>query len=397
MHARLSFCFYEVPYKYKYPKFRRFHSANNSRSNCKMMMLLTSIAAFASTLSIPSTMQALVCRSELTNKSYASMDGWRATLPLPTLAPNSNDVLIQVAYASVNPCDIDLVKSDEAILATLLHKTLGFDVSGTIVAVGSAVSDRLNVGDAVWADLGEFGLGPTRKVVEMGAFAEFALADAGQVGVKPRGLSFAEAGVVPLVGLTNLEALNAAGAPWWDRTNVTLVITSGQGGTGHLAIQMAKALGADRIITAASTANLEWVRSLGADVVVDYTKESLWSALPNDSVDVVYDNFGAAGSADAAMTKLRSGGALVMIQGTLSAHPKAGTTQSKILCKANNYTRLDALSDMVAAGNLSVVRIFENKSWPLAQIGEAYDTLAAGHALGKVSVKVEGGGGGVPG
>jgi NADPH:quinone reductase-like Zn-dependent oxidoreductase len=107
------------------------------------------------------------------------------------------------------------------------------------------------------------------------------------VGLKPANLSFAQAGVVPLVGLTNLESFYAAGAPWYNRSNLTVVVTSGQGGTGHVAVPMAKALGATTVVSSASTANIDWVKSLGADVVVDYTKESIWSVLPDDSVDVV--------------------------------------------------------------------------------------------------------------
>ena len=73
----------------------------------------------------------------------------------------------------------------------------------------------------------------------------------------------------------------------YNQSNVTVVVTSGQGGTGHIAIPMAKALGADTVVSTASTENIEWVKSLGADVVVDFTKETVWSVLPDDSVDVV--------------------------------------------------------------------------------------------------------------
>ena len=77
-------------------------------------------------------------------------------------------VLIRVVGSSVNPCDVDLVKSFEAVLARGLHKTLGFDVSGVVVALGPETDGRLKVGDEVWTDLGEMGLSSTEKVVEMG-------------------------------------------------------------------------------------------------------------------------------------------------------------------------------------------------------------------------------------
>jgi NADPH:quinone reductase-like Zn-dependent oxidoreductase len=219
-----------------------------------------------------------------------------------------------------------------------------------------------------------------------GAFAEYAIADEAQVGLKPKGLSFAQAGVVPLVALTDLESFYAAGAPWFNRTNVTVVVTSGQGGTGHIAVPMAKALGATTVVSTASTANVDWVKSLGADVVVDYTQRSVWSTLPDDSVDVVYDNIGLAGNADEAMRVLRPGGALVMIQGDLSAHPKAGVSQARLLCKANDYRLLDAIAAMVDAGNVTDVRV--QQAFPLAQVGEAYNELASGKVVGKVAVAV---------
>jgi NADPH:quinone reductase-like Zn-dependent oxidoreductase len=219
-----------------------------------------------------------------------------------------------------------------------------------------------------------------------GAFAEYAIADEQQVGLKPKGLTFAQAGVVPLVALTDLESFYAAGAPWFNRSNVTVVVTSGQGGTGHLAVPMAKALGAATVVSTASTANVDWVKSLGADVVVDYTKQSVWSVLPDDSVDVVYDNIGLPGNADAAMRALRPGGWLVMIQGDLSPNPKPGVSQARLLCKANDYRLLDTLAAMVDAGNLTHVRV--QQAFPLAQVGEAYDELASGKVVGKIAVVI---------
>lgn len=221
---------------------------------------------------------------------------------------------------------------------------------------------------------------------DVGAFAEYAIADERQVGLKPKKLSWAQAGVVPLVGLTNLESFYAAGAPWFDKSNVTVVVTSGQGGTGHIAVPMAKALGATTVISTASTDNVEWVKSLGADVVVDFTKETVWSTLPDDSVDVVYDNIGLPGNADAAMKALRVGGHLVMIQGDLSEHPKDGVSQTRILCKADDYRKLDTIAAMVDAGNISDVRV--QNTWPLAQIGEAYNEQASGSVVGKVAVSI---------
>ena len=118
----------------------------------------------ADSSAIPETYQAVVCQSEITNKSYNAMDDWLFSLPVPQ--PKEQEVLIRVVGSSVNPCDVDLVKSFEAVLAHALHKTLGFDVSGVVAAVGPDCK-RLKVGDEVWTDLGEMGL--KSGVVEMGS------------------------------------------------------------------------------------------------------------------------------------------------------------------------------------------------------------------------------------
>ena len=295
--------------------------------------------------------------------------------------PGRSQVLIAVNTSSVNPCDTDIMKSRiEAEAAILVRKTLGFDVSGVIVAVGAGCA-RLKVGDAVWTDLGDIGI--KAGIAEMGAFADFALAEEVQVGLKPRTLSFEEAGVVPLVGITNYQAFVKAGAPWPAADNVTVVITSGEGGTGHLAVQMARNMGAGFVITAADTAHLEYVRSLGADLVVDFTKASLWDVVAADSVDVIYDNYGE--DADREMAALRAGGVLVMIQGKLAKKPKAGTKQYRILASTKTHVELDAMKAWAEAGTLKPT---VQQSFPLEQVGEAYATDAAGGVVGKLAVRV---------
>ena len=303
------------------------------------------------------------------------------TKTVPT--PKASQVLIAVNTSSVNPCDLDLMQSRvEADAAILLKKTLGFDVAGVVVAVGAACT-RLKVGDEVWTDLGDLGL--KAGIAEMGAFADYALAEEVQVGIKPSTLSFEEAGVVPLVGITNYQAFVKAGAPWDPADNKTVVITSGQGGTGHLAIQMARNLGAGFIVSTADTAHMDYVRSLGADLVVDFTKQEVFDVLTADSVDVVYDNFGGKGDADDAMPVLREGGVLVMIQGKLSKHPKAGVKQFKLLASTKTHVELDAMKGWAEAGTLMPTVL---QSFPLEHVGEAYATDGAGKVIGKLAVRV---------
>lgn len=176
----------------------------------------------------------------------------------------------------------------------------GGDVAGTVVSLGAGCQ-RLQVGDRVWAN--RFAIG--------GGMAEYALAAEEQCAVMPGGLGFAEAGTIPVVGGTALQCLLClqpaqmqervrahthvrAGNPCPPSTsarplqNMTVAITSGSGGTGYLAVQIAKALGASKIITAATGATaIEWMRALGAAVVVDYMEHDIFEAVGDDSLDAV--------------------------------------------------------------------------------------------------------------
>jgi NADPH:quinone reductase-like Zn-dependent oxidoreductase len=141
---------------------------------------------------------------------------------------------------------------------------------------------------------------------ELGAYAEYAVADESQVALKPPTLSFVEAASLPLATLTSYQALVKAGAPW--SGNKTVLVTSGSGGTGFVGIQLAKALGATKVISVTSADNFPFVKECGADEIYDYTKGDVFSKLADDSVDIVYDNYGAKGTADKAMPKMRAGG-----------------------------------------------------------------------------------------
>ena len=216
----------------------------------------------------------------------------------------------------VNPSDVDLVEGS----AGKIIGTLGADFSGEVVAVG-ALCSKLKVGDLVWG-------------VTKGAYAEYQIVLCPITGKLPTSVSPRDVGTLPEVGMTSAQALRKTGAPWANTTaggGPTVVITSGSGGTGFVAIQIAKYYGAGKVITATSGAeNIAFVKSLGADVVVDYRTQDIFSALQNDTVDVVYDNYGAPGTADLAMPKLRAGGTFIFLpgkNGALSKHPKEGVKQ----------------------------------------------------------------------
>jgi len=300
--------------------------------------------------------------------------------------PGDGQVLIRVAASSVNPIDWKVMSMSILSAATLFGpKVMGFDVAGTIEAVGPGCS-RLKAGDEVWADLGEkFSF--THPFLQLGAWAEYALAEESQVGLKSSKHNFTEAASLPLASLTDYQAFKMAGSPWTGKKNLTVVITSGAGGTGTPAIQLAKHYGATRIITASSPSNFELLKSLGATDVFDYHKTTIWEALKEDTVDFVYDNYGGVGTADAAMPSLRSGGVFVLVPGkggALSKNPKAGVNQINYgLCDASKHEDLDALKAIADLGHLKAV---VQQSFPLQDIHGALDASFSGHAVGKISI-----------
>jgi NADPH:quinone reductase-like Zn-dependent oxidoreductase len=305
-------------------------------------------------------------------------------------------VLLRVHASSVNPVDYKLLEAGSGLPIRFPH-VLGFDVAGTVAAVGEEIGrvtsgangGRLKVGDAVWADLGKMEL---LRGGELGAWAEYALADASQVGLKPASLNFSAAASLPLVGLTALQAFRKMGGKG-AFVNKTVVVTSGSGGTGFVAIQMARLYGAKRIITATSAPNMAFVKSLGATEVINYHERTLWSALGNGTVDLVYDNFGAPGTADAAMPSLRAPGGVFLFlpgrDGALSKHPKRGVRQINYgLTDASKYADLDELRALVDTADGDGLRSHIQETFPLADAVRALNVSMGGKVVGKLGICV---------
>ena len=338
---------------------------------------------------LPATMAAVVARAP----SAPSAGNW-STLALDRSravpSPGAGQVLIRVEASSINPVDYKILDPSEGLPLAFPH-ILGFDVAGVVVERGALCTGRLGVGDHVWADLGKTWL---LHGGELGAFAQYAVADESQVGHMPASLNFTEAGSLPLVALTTLQALRKAGAPWAGRddSNFTVVVTSGAGGTGFVGLQLARHFGATRIWTACSPEHFDFVRAMGATDVIDYHSGSLWVALGNDTVDVVYDNYGAPGTADLAMPSLKSAGGVFLWLpgkgGAASTHAKPGVKQIDFgLCDSSRHEDLDALAEIADAGALAA-HVERSFSLPEVASGAAFDASLAGHAVGKLGVAV---------
>jgi NADPH:quinone reductase-like Zn-dependent oxidoreductase len=225
-------------------------------------------------------------------------DGLRAAdVPEPDVG--DADVLVKVSAAGVNPLDM-MVRNGEfkRLLKYQTPFVLGHDVAGVVTKVGSAVRD-FQVGDEVYA---------RPRDLRIGTFAEYIAIDQDDVAPKPASLTLHEAAAVPLVALAAWQALV-------DRAHVRpgqkVLVHSGSGGLGSTVIQLAKHLGAT-VATTASGRNAELVRSLGADVVVDYTQEDFAEAL--SGYDVVVDSRGGE-NLERSLTVLKPGGQAIGVAG----------------------------------------------------------------------------------
>lgn len=222
-------------------------------------------------------------------------------LPVPSLG--DSEVLIQIKAASINPVDIKIRNGDlKFILPYRFPLILGNDCSGIVTAIGNKVL-KFKVGDEVYTR-------PDKD--RIGTLAQYIVAKESSVAKKPKNISFEEAASIPLVGLTSWQAFRERSSL---RSGQRVFIPAGSGGVGTFAIQLAKYFGA-YVITNTSTKNVEFVKSLGADEVIDYKAQD-FSFVTSD-IDLVFDTMGGDTQAKA-FAILKRGGTLVSIVGPPTA------------------------------------------------------------------------------
>lgn len=229
---------------------------------------------------------------------YKSEDGLQAAdMPVPEVG--EYDVLVEIHAAGVNPVDAKIKDGElKLILPYRLPLVMGNDLAGVVVRVGSGVR-RFTPGDEVYGR-------PDKD--RIGTFAEFIAVNENDLALKPQSLTMAEAAGLPMVALTAWQALV-------ERANVKpgqkVLIHAGSGGVGTVAIQLAKHLGAT-VATTTSTANVDLVKELGADVVIDYKSEDFETVLHD--YDVVLDPLGGK-TLEKSLRVLRPGGKVIGISG----------------------------------------------------------------------------------
>lgn len=291
-------------------------------------------------------------------------------LPRPT--PGPSQILVAVRAAGVNPTDWK--HRSQGLFLDRLPLVLGWDVSGVVEAVGYGVT-LFKPGDEV------FGMLPYPFGV--GSHAEFVTGPARAFTRKPAGIDHIQAGALPLAALTAYQALvDTAGV----RPGQRVLIHAAAGGVGHLAVQIAKSLGA-YVIGTASEPKHRFVRSLGADEVIDYRTTDFAQAV-ND-IDVVLDPL-AGDTRTRSLDVLRPGGVVVSLLGggTPGEAAKAtalGVRMETLLVEAD-HAGMRAIADLVEAGSL---RAHIEAAFPLAEAAKAHALGETGRTTGKIVLVVE--------
>ena len=300
------------------------------------------------------------------------------------------DVLIRVRATSVNTPDWITVTGVPYILRLGFGlrqprtPVRGTDIAGVVEAVGKNVTD-LQPGDEV------FGSSWANTLATRGTFAEFTVAPASKLIKKPVGLTFEEAAGSVMSGLTALIAMRDVGRVG---PGTRVLINGASGGVGTLAVQIAKALGAE-VTGVCSTRNLELVRSLGADHVIDYTEEDFTRG--ERRYDVILDNVMNHWPSATTMV-LKPAGTFIpnsigntggffagLLRGARAAVMGRGSTDVQFVTCAVNRENLDALATLLEWGNVKVVI---DKVYPLSEAANAVAHMLGHHAIGKVVIDV---------
>jgi NADPH:quinone reductase-like Zn-dependent oxidoreductase len=291
-------------------------------------------------------------------------------------APNADEVLVKVLAASVNAADWHVLRGkplfSRATLGLLRpkHRILGVDIAGQVATVGSGVT-RFQPGDQVYANLLDHGYG---------GFAEYVSVPLDAMSLKPASLSFEEAAAVPMAAVTALQGLRHHGEL---QPTQTVLINGATGGVGSFAVQLAKSHGVE-VTAVTSTRNLELVRSLGADHVVDYTTTDF--ARSGRRYDRILDTVGNRSVPD--LRRALAPGGKAAVTGFTSMRRLVGVSLrgGKDIAQVQAHVTtedLELLSELIAAGRL---RPRIDRRYRFAEIPAAITYLEQGHARAKVVV-----------
>ncbi|MBN2977436.1 NADPH:quinone oxidoreductase [Pseudomonas fluorescens] len=323
---------------------------------------------------------------------YGKRNGAMGEVPEPVVG--EHDVLVRIHAASVNPLDSKIRAGEfKLILPYALPLVLGNDLAGVVVGIGSAVT-RFKAGDEVYARP------PDGRI---GTFAERIAVNEHALALKPTNLDMLQAASIPLIALTAWQALVETAQV---KPGQKVLIHAGSGGVGTLAIQLAKHLGAF-VATTTSTANVEWVKALGADVVIDYTQQNFADEL--QGFDVVLNSLGGD-VLEQSLNVLKPGGQLISISGPPTAQfaqaqglswllrqvmrllssgirrkaRKRGVGYTFLFMRADG-AQLQAITALIEAGSIKPVI---DRCFPFESTAEALTYVEQGRSKGKVCIRI---------
>jgi len=287
---------------------------------------------------------------------------------IPRPEPKDDQLLTRVIAAGVNPVD-GMIRSGMFNGNRAFPIILGGDVAGVVEKVGSKIT-KFKVGDPVFAYVG---------LDNSGGYAQYALVREREAAPKPKTLTYVEAAAVPIVAITAWQALVDTAKL---SAGQTVLIHGGSGGVGSFAIQIAKARGA-KVIASASTANQDFLKQLGVDVVVDYTKQKFENVAKD--VDVVLDSIGRDTLARS-YGVVKKGGIIV----SLVARPKESELEKhgirgSALNAEPNSEELAEIGKLIDEGKIKVI---VSQTFPLFDAMKAQEQVATGHTRGKIVLKI---------
>lgn len=299
----------------------------------------------------------------------------------------AKDVLIEVKAAAINPIDKSIILGNlQGLLSIPFPSTTAYDVSGIVVAKGDEVIS-FEIGDLVYSRVPQ---------EQMGTIAEYVAVNDTAVSKKPGNISFEEAASIPLAGLTAFQSLEYVGL----KENDKVLIHAGSGGVGSFAIQYAKSKGA-YVYTTTSTDNVQWVKALGADRVIDYKTED-YKTIVKDA-DFVFDTLGQNYTAEAFQV-IKQGGKVVSVAGPLDVEsanlfgmtdyelPEEIVTLSKekeasykFIFMHPNGSHLGEIKSLIEDEKIKPII---DKVYPFTESVKAFLHLASGRAKGKIVIKI---------
>ena len=327
------------------------------------VVLTTLIAVLLFAQSANSTMKAIVAHE------YGGPDVLKYE-DVPTPEPKEKEILVRVIAAGVNPVDGMILSGMFAKNQKLTSPLIpGGDIAGIVEKTGAKIT-TFKKGDPVYAYL---------SLKNNGGYAEDAIARENEVAAKPKSISYVEAAAVPIVALTAWQALIDSAKL---SAGQTVLIHGGSGGVGTFAIQIAKARGAT-VFATASTVNQDFLKQLGADVAIDYTKQK-FEDIAKD-VDVVLDSVGKDTLARS-YGIVKKGGFIATLVSRLdqSELDKHGIRGESVSVKPNSE-ELAEIGKLIDAKKLKVI---VSQTFPLADAAKALEQVATGHTRGKIVLQV---------